>query len=195
MEEKITPDVLRQEVETRLEELFFGKRGLLAGITHCTAVKEPYLTATLILLFSTIDILGFLNMPESKEENGGDDFQAWTAEYLSEEGRAFATDLDLWSARCGIVHALSTKTRLTSNGRAVHVTYFWGKEEWRAGVLNADPARPPDVIALPLGGLVQAVSAGAREFIKDVLSDVEKCKTVRRRLGHSFINLRPGADY
>lgn len=95
MEENISPDVLRHEVETRLEELFFGTRGLFAGITHCTAVTEPYLTATLILLFSTIDILGFLDMPASKEENGGDDFQAWTARYLSAEGQAFATDLDM----------------------------------------------------------------------------------------------------
>ncbi len=82
------------------------------------------------LIYSTIDILAWLSVEE--EEHSGHDFIKWAERYVIPHiGLGNCNGVDLWGARCGILHmatAESKPTRKKSPNAAIRVVYLWGTE-------------------------------------------------------------------
>jgi hypothetical protein len=84
-------------------------------------LREP----SLILTYSAIDIAGWLNCddPNATVE---DSFTAWTDRYLLRARPLNCTALELYGARCGLLHTMTANARLIAEGRGRHVAYAWG---------------------------------------------------------------------
>ena len=79
-------------------------------------------TAALILLYSAIDAASWL-CAEDPDGQVQDHFVPWVEKYLLSTGRFECTALDLWGARCGIVHTLSPSSRLSRKERVREILY------------------------------------------------------------------------
>lgn len=79
-------------------------------------------TPALILLYSAIDAASWLcaQDPTGPVKTY---FVAWVEKYMLAAGRVECSALDLWAARCGIVHTLSASSRLSREGKVHEIVY------------------------------------------------------------------------
>src|SRR5438128_496386 len=79
-------------------------------------------TPALILLYSAIDAASWLcaEYPDGPVQKY---FVAWVEKYLLATGRFKCSALDLWAARCGIVHTFSASSRLSREGKVHQIVY------------------------------------------------------------------------
>lgn len=114
----------------------------LYAMEICNAVKRLYVTPpekeegiigqTLIIMYSAIDSLGFLNAPASQQEANSVDFKNWLREFVLcnlSNDICTATVDDFWSARCGLLHCFSIHSSKTVSGKAKPISYFQGNSE------------------------------------------------------------------
>jgi hypothetical protein len=86
---------------------------------------------TLILLYSTIDILSWLNREKNHIDSLRSDFINWCNLFLEPERNFNCSGEDLYSARCGILHSYTAYSRMTRNGEAKQLWYSWGNIDFK----------------------------------------------------------------
>ena len=81
---------------------------------------------TLALLYSGIDTMAWLGLPDNQEDVTPEDFIQWADRYLFPDSGIPCTALDLYSSRCGIVHSMTAESRIIRQGIAKGVYYARG---------------------------------------------------------------------
>ena len=82
----------------------------------------------LILIFSAIDFVSALARPAGKPDTQRSDFIAWVERYMPCRDRLGISGTDLYAARCGVVHAMSSDSRLQREGKVKRIFYTWGNK-------------------------------------------------------------------
>ncbi len=83
-----------------------------------TLFREDLLPHSLVIIYSTIDACGLLDAPAQQTVATGESFKAWVRKYvLSYPGLEF-NELDLWSARCAVLHSFTSGSSLSNEGKA-----------------------------------------------------------------------------
>ena len=110
-----------------------------------TCLKADLPEAALALIYSGIDTFGLLAAPPAIQDASGDTFKQWCEKYILprvqpvEGGPVNA--IDLWAARCGVLH---TSTPLSALERAGRAHQIWYHLDGRAGAnLIMASAMPP----------------------------------------------------
>ena len=130
--------------------------------------------SALILLFAGIDILGALDTADGEATKLS--FINWADKYMAPQAKLGCSSLELYSARCGVLHALSAQTRLAAQGSArqfVFVTY--------------PPVFPEDNVeggpfVVSTGNLWLAFRDGMVQFQADAIGDSLQADRVERNL-------------
>lgn len=78
--------------------------------------------SALILLYSGIDILGALDSADGVASR--ETFLRWADRYMEPAAKLGCSSLELFSARCGLLHNLSPITNLTKAGEAREFIYL-----------------------------------------------------------------------
>jgi len=137
--------------------------------------------AALILLFSSIDILGALAARGGIASRSS--FKAWCDQYLRPQQELECSSEELYSARCGLLHNMSPKTSLTTKGLARRFIYV-------RDVLGG-PIRPrspdPDIHIVNPGALWQAFRSAVRDFTTDVANNDELAGWVSANLRGIYV--------
>jgi hypothetical protein len=95
----------------------------LGSIELCRT--HGYLEPALILLYSCIDVLAsFDRGPSAKHDRNT--FMAWVDKYLLPIPDSDVTSIDIYAARCGLLHSYSPDSDLTAGGKARHIAVAWG---------------------------------------------------------------------
>jgi hypothetical protein len=76
----------------------------------------------LILIYSAIDAASWM-CAEEPDGSVQKYFTAWVHKYVLQPSRLGCSALDVWAARCGVVHSLSSSSRLTREGKAREIIY------------------------------------------------------------------------
>lgn len=80
----------------------------------------------LVVIYSSIDTLGLLDAPSNQVSASGESFKNWVKKYLvSQDGIEF-NELDLWGARCAVLHSFTTQSDLSRSGKAREIQYYGG---------------------------------------------------------------------
>ena len=77
--------------------------------------------SAMVLVYSAIDILGALDSVDGVATR--DTFVSWANRYMDPAGALGCSGLELYSARCGVLHNWSPSTRLTKAGTAREFIY------------------------------------------------------------------------
>lgn len=78
----------------------------------------------LVVAYSTIDTLGLLGAPPGQIEARKSSFLPWVERYLLPNLKVDCTAIDIWAARCAILHTFSTQSELSRKGKARELQYF-----------------------------------------------------------------------
>ena len=167
------------QIPPQLNEIVNGPRGILRGIEIC--LEDQCLVSGVALIFSAIDSLAALTRLVEDSDTSRAAFIVWVERYFLPGSRLTCKALDLYAARCGILHTYSPESKLRRDGAARPLIY-----QWRGGP-SADPSVqiPAQAIIVEIEILHEAFKRAAHEFLIAVETDAE----TRRRVEHHLTDL------
>ena len=161
-------------VEPKLDEVVYGKRGVLRGIE--VVLREQCLVSAVALMFAAIDSLAALTRPISVLDTDKPVFLAWVDDYLRPTDRLGCTSADLYAAR--VLHTYTPDSSLQRGGLARRLVY-----EWRQGP-DADAATllPSDALVIQVEELHDSLQEAVRLFLIKAETDESTRERVQYHL-------------
>jgi hypothetical protein len=161
---------------------------LLRSIDLC--FRNQFLLSGLVLLYCTIDIMAWLSRPQSQTDTRRNDFLAWVNKYLLPKANLNCTPIDLYAARCSIVHSYSAESKLSRGGRARRICYTSG---------DKDPQRLQqdlhsvgyDAVVIHIDTLFNALKKAVDDFKGVLAANEELAARVFSRSETKFFSLLP----
>ncbi len=151
----------------------------------CSDIKKTrdggILAGSIILTFSAIDAMAFLAMPMVNKEVHRNDFINWVDKYMKTDSRQSYQyiGIDLYGARCGIVHRYGAESRLSEEGKCKKFVYHNGSEHiYRPNVEK-------NLVLISVRRFTQ-------DFFKAVagfLGDIKKDQDLKIRVDSRILNL------
>lgn len=156
---------------------------LLSTIEDC--LKSPRKLPGLLLLYAGIDIMAWLNRPKSHENVEPDDFIEWADRYLLPGTRLTCSALDLYGARCGLIHSYIAESRRSRRGEAKMIFYAWGTGRAEELQRKLDRSDIP-AVAMHVEVLFDAFCTGIECFKQSLADDPERANLVYQRASKFF---------
>ncbi len=91
-----------------------------------TLFHEELYGHILVIIYSTIDTCGLLDAPPSQTSASGASFKAWVKKYMLKHAEIEFNEIDLWGARCAILHTFTSESDLSKAGKARELLYYSG---------------------------------------------------------------------
>lgn len=82
-----------------------------------------------VLMYSTIDSMGLLDAPPTQISANGESFKNWVKKYLLPHGMFDFNEVDLWAARCSVLHTFTSESDLSKKGMAKQIQYYLGAKD------------------------------------------------------------------
>jgi len=168
-----------------VETLIKNLDGLDEAVVRCLDAK--LILPALTLVFAGIDIVASLERQSGEGTKAS--FRRWVEQYLLPAKPLGCTSLELYAARCGIVHTFTPESDLSRTGRVRKIYYAWGTA--LASDLHETGSRlgKADVVAVHVGDLHEAFRQGVLTWFRDVTADAKRSQTVESAGGAWFTNM------
>lgn len=139
--------------------------------------------ATLILLYCGIDAMAHLTMPAGKDKATRADFVAWSEKHLhfrdaDKKPTQTLPGLELYAARCALVHTYSTEADLHKEGKVTRQIGYG--DEMLPEVQDSTEVK--HLVMVSIRGLVDAFSCGVAATIQDIKGDDARRQLFAARL-------------
>lgn len=139
---------------------------LLSSIELC--FENQFIAPSLMLTYATIDIMAWLDRDESHQDVRRCDFIKWVETYLLPNSQLSCTAIDLYAARCSLIHSYSAESRLSREGNASEIFYAWGTADERDLQKLIDLEGSRGAKAVQVEKLLAALKQGVKQFITKV---------------------------
>lgn len=156
--------------------------GIKGGIN--VTVENKCFGSAVILIYSGMDTMAYLNMPLGQEEVTKRDFVEWVEKYIHFPCTEQLTGLDLYGARCSTLHRYGVVSRLSKEGKCRQVGYM---DHSRPEVLY-NPDVNQSLVLVSVEALRDAFFKGVDRFLIDVFGsgDCQKIQILEQRLKTLF---------
>jgi hypothetical protein len=137
-------------------------------------------TPGLVLVYATVDSLAWLNIRDRKTGTSPTEFRKFAETYLIPSGLlGHATSVDLYGARCGLLHTRTPDSDKSRAGTAKLILYAYGNKT--VGELQSliDEVKQKDVIPIHADDLIKSLKLGLDSFEAAVASDAEHSAILR----------------
>ena len=178
MSEILIPEVVQEIIKQ-----------LNASIKDC--IKKELFIPSLILIYSGIDTMAWLNRKKKHPYVGRSDFIRWTKDFLLPNSKLSCKAIDLYAARCSIVHSSTAESKLSRKGEASKIFYAWGEKRAKELQLFLDKSSREKIYVIEINDLFNALREGIQRFLDFILKDQEKLRLVSHRAGKLFGKIRP----
>lgn len=129
----------------------------------------------LILTYSAIDSFSFL--AERTNNKGRSVFKNWVKKWMLEKYPLPCNEIDIYSARCGLLHQQISESDLSNDGKSREIYYTWGNshiEVLQYAIANSN--KKESVIAVRVEELLESFKKGLEDCRIEIEKD-EKWKT------------------
>ena len=142
-------------------------------------VKESLYTQALIVLYSAIDTLAWVNLPSGDVKHK--DFIAWVEKYINPEGKFGCTADDLYGARCGLVHSSTAESQKSRKGEAHEIWYATSPHSIDL-LRDYAQQRNDTAIIIYFTDLLAAFIDASQKFCNEISADEIQLRTVDERI-------------
>ncbi len=134
--------------------------------------------ATLILIYTYIDALASLIMSPDKKEVSRQDFIFWVEKYMkTDPSQSYQyKGIDLWGARCGLVHRYSPSSKYSDNGTCKLFAYTTEKDH------KYNPDIDANLVLISIPRFFRDFIGAIKNFLDDLISN----DNLRRRAESRF---------
>ncbi len=169
------------------ELLYKNINELLDTIEVC--INNKILLPSLILLYSGIDIMSYLNLPENRNDVNRKDFIKWVDKYVLPDSNLICSALDLYAARCSVLHSYTPESTLSRENKAKKIFYSWGKAKANELQKLINNANNYPAIAIHINELFNAFRQGVLKYLNYLEQDNNKSLIVYRRANKFFTDV------
>jgi hypothetical protein len=155
---------------------------LKASVEDCLACGR--VLSCLTLLYSAIDVLAATDGHGKTQKT----FVAWVDKYMLPNTNLRFSALDLYAARCGIVHNFSAESDLSRAGKAKKLVYAWGTAS-ADSLQRAGHALGRNEISVHVRDLVDGFGIAVIKYIEDVADHPDQHEKFFESTGHWLIGM------
>jgi hypothetical protein len=113
--------------------------------------------------------------------------KAWIDQYLLTAKPLPCTSVDLYAARCGMVHTLTPESDLSNAGKARLLCYAWrDRDSVRLQNLIVRMRMDGEYVAVHLESLCEAWRLGVQSFLDELTKDSARAARVYARVAKFF---------
>jgi hypothetical protein len=154
---------------------------LFDAIEDCLA--KGRLLPCLTLLYSGVDVVASLERRPGEGTQAA--FVRWIDENLLKSHPLPCTALELYAARCGVVHTFTAESDLSRRGSARRVIYAWGNAK-AEDLATATKLLGRTDVAVHIRGLIDAFRTGLASYLEEVARSPERQQRVEAGTGLWF---------
>lgn len=163
---------------------------MLNAAERCIELRQ-YLPS-LVLIYSHIDTLAW----SGSKKLGGDTrrtFEAWVNRWLLPHLKSHAppiTATDVYGARCGVLHTLTSKSGLSAKGYAREIAYGWGtgRAEILQAVIDGSVVRR-QLVVLQYQELLKCLRLAVEDFVASAANDTELARELIAADAKHYMNI------
>lgn len=144
-------------------------------------LQEQLPLPALLILYSGIDIMASLGRPASQPRVTRTDFYRWVDDYLLPGSRLQCTSVDLYAARCGLLHSYYAESDLSRQRQARQIWYAWGIGSPQSLQRSIDQAGVDFAVAVHVDELLSAFELALDRFETALSADPARLKLVSQR--------------
>ena len=169
-----------------MDNILEHMRNLHLAIGDCLARGQHL--AALILLYAGMDIIASI---ELKKRNNKTSFMSWADAYLIPAGSLECTSLELYSARCGILHTMTAESDLSRRGEARAIYYSWGAAdpEQLNAAIELSEAKGTAVV-VNVEQLSDAFMAAVINWAREVRLNADRLQRIEAKAEKWFVNMQ-----
>ena len=142
------------------------------------ALEQECFRAAIILIYSGIDTMAYLNMPSNQDDVVKEDFIYWAERYIHFPCKEQLTGVDLYGARCSMLHHYGSSSRLSREGKCRQIVYF----DNNVPEISYNPKISNEIIIVSINGLAKAFFKGVDDFLVNLFADSDKAQIAESRL-------------
>lgn len=142
------------------------------------ALANERFRATVILIYAGMDAMAFLDMPSGQEEVTRLDFIRWTERYIRFPCKEQLRGVDLYGARCAMLHVYGAVSRLSRVGKCRVIGYV----DQSAPEVRYNPSAFPNLVLVSIAALKNAFFTGIDDFLVNAFADKAKAPVMEERL-------------
>src|SRR5690606_16451254 len=98
---------------------------IIKAIRKC--IDEKLHIPALILIYTSIDSVSYLYLPNQKSVQKR--FTTWVNDWLIKKSTVKYSALDLYAARCGVLHTFTSDSDLSRSKSARRISYCYGNKK------------------------------------------------------------------
>ncbi|WP_372740292.1 hypothetical protein [Neptunomonas sp.] len=154
-------------------------------IDQCKAIDlcigGNFVLPSLCLIYSGIDAAAWVAYGDIPVKER---FVRFVSEFMYKEKPLDPQPIDLYAARCAVLHTMTPDSKLSKNNKAVPVSYAWGTADLEELKKAADTLKPGELSYLHLNDLSLSFRLGLALFVEHS-GDNEECKErIKKHYSH-----------
>jgi hypothetical protein len=166
--------------------LFRSYSQIITAIDYCIA--EKLIMPALVLIYSSIDSVSWI-ASDDEDQSVGDRFQSWVNVWMLQKYPLPCTALELYAARCGILHTLTPDSDLSRNKGVRRISYAWGTAQQRDLDESIIVTKYPGIVAVHVNDIVSSFKNGFADFIEALETDKTMRDLFIKKAGKHFANV------
>jgi hypothetical protein len=152
------------------------------------SIKKERIVPGLILLYSGID--SFSSLADRDNGTGRKVFKDWVKKWMLDKYPITCNEVDIYSARCGLLHQQVSESDLTTEKKAKEIYYVWGNAHVKLLQDTIDNSNKKDsVVAVKIEDLVWAFRQGMADCIDEINRDGEWKTIFDQKANRLFVSV------
>jgi hypothetical protein len=152
---------------------------LVNAIELC--IDNKLIMPALILLYSGIDVVGALEQTPNTGTKAN--FTRWVDSYMLKASPLGCTAIELYGARCGILHTMAAESDLSRRGKARQITYAWGKAKAEDIRTAGKILNQTEILSIHVNELLDSFKRGLASYFKEINEDEVRRNLVLKNAG------------
>jgi hypothetical protein len=163
--------------------IFNNYEQIFLAIQKCLADK--LIIPALVLIYSTIDSISWLS---SSDNNSKNSFLNWVNNWMLGKFPLPCSALELYAARCGLLHTLTPSSDLSETKGVREISYAWGKAELNDLEETIKILDYQYLVAVHVDDLFSSLKNGFVEYLTSLENDNCKKDLFSKKAKLHFIN-------
>ena len=139
----------------------------------------------LILVFTLIDSFAWAASDKAEKKNRVQ-FEDWLETWVYPHSQLPCTSTELYAARCGILHTLTSKADLNVTKGVRQVVYAWGPAKLSTLQSSVEAINRPELVGLHINELLEAVKEGIARTVEAADADANLAKRLAQAASLHF---------
>ena len=166
------------------KNLFRSYAQIITAIDNCIADK--LIMPALILLYSAIDSVSWI-ASDDENQSVGKRFQSWVDTWMLQKYPLPCTAIELYAARCVILHTLTPDSDLSEKKGVRRISYAWGTALQKDLDESIKLLEYPGV-AIHVNDIFSSFQSGFADFLESLETDEARKDLFMQKASKHFAN-------